>query len=609
MLDALKRYFGFDSFRRGQEGIISHVLSGQDCLVLMPTGGGKSLCYQLPAILMDGLTVVVSPLISLMKDQVDALRASGIPAASLNSSLSDNEQLSVVRDCVSGRVKLLYMSPESVLARMAYLLHDVKLSLFAIDEAHCVSQWGHDFRPEYTQLSRLREEFPEVPMMALTATADKVTRIDMLQHLGLRSPKVFISSFDRPNLSLAVVQGLPKKAKDKMMLAFIKEHQGQSGIVYCLSRKTAESVTHTLAAYGIAALAYHAGLAPEVRNSVQEAFVHDRVQVVCATIAFGMGIDKSNIRWVLHYNMPKSIENFYQEIGRAGRDGLPANTLMFYSYADVVQLSSFAQQSGQRDINKEKLKRMQEYAEATVCRRRILLNYFGESSDRSCHNCDVCHHPPRVFDGTIEVQKALSALMRARETVGFRTLADILRGTYSAEVKLRHYDQLKTFGAGRAIPPRVWNAYLLQMLQMGLVEIAYNEENHLKITHQGREVLFGARTVLLTVVDDEQEWPMANSQPKQRRSRSRELFAILDETNEGAEDKELFEELRMLRHKVADRQGFPPYIVFSDKALHEMARIKPLSVEAFGNVPGVGEFKKQQYGMEFVATIRRFYKK
>src|SRR5574344_2029266 len=441
--NALKKYFGYDSFRPHQEEIVQHVLSGRDCLVLIPTGGGKSMCYQLPALLMDGVTIVISPLISLMKDQVDALRAGGLPAAALNSSLSEDESMNVVHDCLNGHIKLLYMSPENALARVPYLLHDIKISLFAIDEAHCVSQWGHDFRPDYTQLRRLREEFPDVPMMALTATADKVTRLDILKQLNLRNPKVFISSFDRPNLSLAVVQGLAKKSKDKMILAFIREHKNQSGIIYCLSRKIVESTSKLLSENGFSCLPYHAGLTAEMRSQVQESFVHDRVQIICATVAFGMGIDKSNIRWIIHYNLPKSIENFYQEIGRAGRDGLPADTMLFYSYGDVVQLSGFARESGQAAINLERLHRMQEYAEAVVCRRRILLNYFGETSSENCHNCDICNNPPQSFEGTILAQKALSALMRTDEKVGFSLLIDILRGSYSAEIRLKGFDHLK----------------------------------------------------------------------------------------------------------------------------------------------------------------------
>jgi len=605
--EALKKYFGYTSFRPHQEEIVQYALSGRDCLVLIPTGGGKSICYQLPALLMKGVTIVISPLISLMKDQVDALRAAGLPAAALNSSLSEDESMNVVRDCLNARVKLLYMSPENALARAQYLLRDIEISLFAIDEAHCVSQWGHDFRPDYMQLRRLREEFPDVPMMALTATADKVTRLDILKQLNLRNPKVFISSFDRPNLSLSVVQGLAKKSKDKMILAFIREHKNQSGIIYCLSRKLVESTSKLLSENGISCLPYHAGLTVEMRTQVQESFIHDSVQVICATVAFGMGIDKSNIRWIIHYNLPKSIENFYQEIGRAGRDGLPADTLLFYTYGDVIQLSNFARESGQASINLERLHRMQEYAEAVVCRRRILLNYFGELSSENCHNCDICNNPPQAFDGTVFAQKALSAIARTQEKAGYSILIDILRGNYSSEIKLKGFDQLKTFGAGRDVPAYDWHIYLLQMLQMGLFEIAYNEDNHLKITDQGQDVLFKGRQVSLCVVQRPVE-----KQKSLTKSKQKELpFSVveqLDKSKSGKEDEDLFEELRLLRRQVADRLNYPPYVVFSDKTLHEMARLKPLSIEAFGDVPGVGDFKCKKYGHEFVAMIRHYSK-
>ncbi len=604
--NALKKYFGYDSFRPGQEEIIRCILSKRDCLVLMPTGGGKSLCYQLPALLMDGTAIVISPLISLMKDQVDALRAAGIQAASLNSSMTENESLQVIRDCLDGNVKILYMSPETALMRAPYLLHDFQISLFAIDEAHCVSQWGHDFRPEYTQLKLLRKEFPTVPMIALTATADKVTRSDILTQIGLSQPQTFISSFDRPNLSLAVVQGLQKKSKDKMIQSFIQEHRRQSGIVYCMSRKITESVSSMLNEHGIPSRPYHAGLPPSVREIVQEDFIRDRLQVICATVAFGMGIDKSNIRWIIHYNLPKCIENFYQEIGRAGRDGMPADTLLFYNYGDMIQLSSFARESGQREINMERLKRMQEYAEAKVCRRRILLNYFGETTSENCGNCDICNNPPQTFDGTTIVQKALSAIMRTQEHVGFNTLIDILRGTYSPDIKAHSYDRLKTFGAGRDIPGRDWHRYLLQMLQMGITELAYNDNNHLKVTQQGRDILFNGKTAVLSVLEYD-KLPMKR-QAKGTNFVGRMLFDAQG-THQDEEDEELFEALRLLRRQIADRQALPPYTVFSDRTLHEMACTKPKSLEAMGNITGIGAFKLKKYGIEFVAEIRKFDKK
>lgn len=602
MLQTLKTYFGYDSFRPLQEEIIRHILDGNDALVLMPTGGGKSICYQLPALLREGTAVVVSPLISLMKDQVEALCANGISAGALNSSNDETENAALRRACTEGKLKLLYISPEKLLAEANYLLRDMHISLFAIDEAHCISQWGHDFRPEYTQMGILHRQFPQVPIIALTATADKITREDIIRQLHLNHPRIFISSFDRPNLSLTVKRGYRQKEKSKTILDFIARHPGESGIIYCMSRSKTESVAQMLQKQGIRTAVYHAGLSPARRDEAQDDFINDRVQVVCATIAFGMGIDKSNARWVIHYNLPKSIESFYQEIGRAGRDGLPSDTLLFYSLADLILLTKFATDSGQEGINLEKLQRMQQYAESDICRRRILLSYFGETADHDCGNCDVCKNPPERFDGTIIVQKALSAIARTEQQISTGVLVDILRGTMSPEVVSKGYQQLKTFAAGREVPARDWHDYLLQMLQLGYFEIAYNENNHLKITSTGGDVLFGRATARLVVIRREE-----TNETKQGRKRKvplpgQELPLGLPDT----ESEALFEALRKLRKRLADEEALPAYIVLSDKVLHLLSTSRPATIEEFGNISGIGEYKKKKYGKEFVALIRKF---
>lgn len=598
----LKTYFGYSSFRPLQEEIIGHLLQKKDALVLMPTGGGKSVCYQVPAIVCEGTAVVVSPLISLMKDQVESLCNNGIAAAALNSNNDETENLRIRRACMEGRLKLLYISPEKLVAEANYFLRDIHVSFFAIDEAHCISQWGHDFRPEYTQLGILRSLFPQTPVIALTATADKLTREDIVKQLHLREPRIFLSSFDRPNLSLTVKRGYQSKEKNKAILEFIARHRGESGIIYCMSRKNTENVAQILQKNGIRTAIYHAGLEAEKRNRAQDDFINDRVQVVCATVAFGMGIDKSNVRWVIHYNLPKSIESFYQEIGRAGRDGLPSDTLLFYSMADLILLTKFATESGQSEINLEKLQRMQQYAEADICRRRILLNYFGEQRTHDCGNCDVCKNPPERFDGTIIVQKALSAIARTNQQVATPMLTDILRGNLNAELKEKGYHQLKTYGAGRDIPARDWQDYLLQMLQMGYFEVAYNESNHLKITPAGSDVLFGREKASLVVIRREEV--SANRGRKKRTAAP--VLRELPLGAEGGESTDLFEALRALRKQLADEEVLPAYLILSDKVLHLLALQRPVTLEAFGNVSGISDYKKKKYGAAFVKLIRRF---
>ena len=602
MLQTLKTYFGYDSFRPLQEDIIRHLMERKDALVLMPTGGGKSICYQLPALLSEGTAVVVSPLISLMKDQVETLCANGIAAGALNSNNNETENASLRRACMEGKLKLLYISPEKLLAEANYLLRDMHISLFAIDEAHCISQWGHDFRPEYTQMGILHQLFPRVPIIALTATADKITREDIIKQLHLNQPGIFITSFDRPNLSLTVKRGYRQKEKSKAILDFIDRHPGESGIIYCMSRSKTETVAQMLQRQGIRSAVYHAGLSPARRDEAQDDFINDRVQVVCATIAFGMGIDKSNVRWVIHYNLPKSIESFYQEIGRAGRDGMPSDTLLFYSLADLILLTKFATDSGQQSINLEKLQRMQQYAEADICRRRILLSYFGENTACDCGNCDVCKNPPERFDGTIIVQKALSAIARSEQQIGTGILVDILRGNMSAEVTERGYHRLKTFGAGRDVPAGDWHDYLLQMLQLGYFEMAYNENNHLKITQSGTDVLFGRARARLVIIRRDEAVQAAKGRKRKAAVPARELPLGLP----NAESGELFEALRALRKRLADQEALPAYIVLSDKVLHLLSTSRPTTIEEFGNISGIGEYKKKKYGKEFVELIREY---
>ncbi len=593
---ALKKYFGYDRFRPMQGEIIEAVFQKRDCLVLMPTGGGKSICFQIPAVTMPGACVVVSPLISLMKDQVEALQVNGIQAAFLNSSLSAQQQQAVENDFFDGAIDLLYVSPEKLVSQgFIPLLKRANINLFAIDEAHCISAWGHDFRPEYTKMQFLKKEFPEVPIVALTATADKVTRRDIVSQLKLKKPKIFIASFDRPNLSLEV---RPGQGRLDQIKRFIGRRPNQPGIIYCLSRKSTENLAAKLNAAGFNAASYHAGMADADRSLVQEQFLKDNINVVCATIAFGMGIDKSNVRWVIHYNMPKNIESYYQEIGRSGRDGAKADTLLFYSYGDVSLLREIltSNQSENQEIQLAKLERMQQYAESLACRRRILLNYFGEDLKENCGNCDICKNPPTYFDGTVIAQKAFSAVYRLREQVGLGMLIDVLRGSGKREIFENGYDKIKTYGAGRDLPFRDWQLFISQLINLGYLEIAHDQKNVIKLTPSSQRVLFEEEKVplfKLATLKERQEADKAKAKPVTQRQRSR---------------NDLFEVLRQLRKQLAQEKGVPPYIIFSDATLEEMAANKPMNDIAMRQVSGVGERKLQLYGDTFMEAIKEYVK-
>lgn len=597
----LKKFFGYSEFRPLQAEIIQHILQKKDALVLMPTGGGKSICYQLPAIYLPGITLVISPLIALMKDQVEGLIANGIPAASLNSMMSDSEQQQVKQLCIQGKIKLLYISPERVKAEADWFLPRLDISLIAIDEAHCVSHWGHDFRPEYTQLAILKERFPNVPVIALTATADKVTRTDIIEQLRLNNPQVFISSFDRPNLSLTVRRGLNKKEKIKSIVHFIRQHRDQCGIIYCMKRSDTEMLVEELSLFQIKATAYHAGLSPQKREQAQNDFIHDRVDVVCATVAFGMGIDKSNIRWVIHFNMPGSIENYYQEIGRAGRDGAKSDTLLFYSMSDLIVLRQFAEESGQVEVNLEKLNRMQRYCETDVCRRRILLSYFGEEVEKDCGNCDVCKNPPLRFDGSILVQKALSAVVRTNQQIGVEMLIHILRGAARTELTEKGFHHIKTYGAGRDLSYMEWKEYIYQMIQLGFLEIDYAHANRLKVTALGTKVLYGKATAQLAkYIPPEPEKKKAKTRSEKKGFKAQPIRPIESESV----DEILWDALKQLRKQLADRESRPAYHIFTDDSLEDMVAQKPITLGDFNLIRGVGQIKLEKYGRVFVSLIR-----
>jgi ATP-dependent DNA helicase RecQ len=583
----LKENFGFEKFRPNQEEIINCILSGKDTLAIMPTGGGKSICFQLPALVLPGTTIVISPLIALMKDQVDSLKANGIDACFINSSQSSEEQQLHIQNLKDNKVKLVYVAPES-LSFLENAFSQIVVSLIAIDEAHCISAWGHDFRPAYTNLGYLKNRFPSTPILALTATADKATRTDICDQLNLNNPKTFVASFDRKNLSLEVRPALDRV---KQIIDFIKNKPNESGIVYCLSRKTTEELAEKLQKIGIKAKAYHAGLDNKIRSKTQDEFINDDCLVVCATIAFGMGIDKSNVRWVIHYNLPKNIEGYYQEIGRAGRDGLPSETVLFESYGDVIQLQKFASEGLNADVQLAKLERMKQYADALSCRRKILLSYFGELVSENCGNCDICKNPPAFFDGTIIAQKALSAIIRLQESEALPVIVDFLRGSKNASIYDKAYQNLKTYGVGADISWYDWNQYLIQLINLGYCEIAFHQQNKIKLTPFAKMVLFDGEKVQLTTVQ----------------KMNTEAVEIKTAKTKSATNS-LFEFLRKLRSEIAKEEGVPAYVIFNDATLKQLEIQRPMSDDEFLAIDGVGKAKLEKYGDVFIKAIIEFEK-
>jgi len=590
----LKHKFGYDSFRLEQQNAIQHILERKDCLVLMPTGGGKSICYQIPALLFEGLTVVVSPLISLMKDQVDALRANGIGAAYINSSLGQNDQSQIMRSAREGKIKLLYVAPERLLQQgdgFLNFLREVNVSLFAIDEAHCISSWGHDFRPEYMQLARLKKLFPGVPVVALTATADKLVRKDILEKLELHQPETFISSFNRANIRYYVEA---KKNFYEKLLTFLVKRKDESGIIYCLSRAGTEALAEDLRKDGFNALAYHAGLEKATRERAQEQFIRDEVKIIVATIAFGMGIDKPNVRFVVHADLPKNIEGYYQETGRAGRDGLQSEAILFFSAGDVVKMKQFVmieKNPAQTQILIRKLDQMAKFAQLTTCRRKYLLNYFDESAPEHCGSCDVCLSKYDLIDATIIAQKALSAVHRLNQNFGLNYTIDFLRGSRSEKIREEH-KLLKTYGVGADISKEEWQTYFRDLIARGYLHQTEGEYPVLKLTGNSEDVLKGRVKVELVKTKILQEEKAARG-------------SIAEVSHE----KELFANLKELRKAIADKDNMPAYIVLSDATLIEMAAYLPQTLDELRKISGFGDVKLQRYGREFLACITEYSKK
>ncbi|MEW9897453.1 DNA helicase RecQ [Chitinivorax sp. PXF-14] len=585
----LNHVFGYPHFRGQQQAIVERVAAGGDALVLMPTGGGKSLCYQVPALLREGCAIVVSPLIALMQDQVDALRQLGVKAAFLNSTLAQDEAQTVERDLLSGELKLLYVAPERLMtARFQALLARARISLFAIDEAHCVSQWGHDFRPEYIQLSVLHERFPDIPRIALTATADQLTRQEIVERLALQQAEVFLSSFDRPNIRYTVVE---KDNPRRQLLYFLRNHEGDAGIVYCLSRKKVEETAKWLREQGIKALPYHAGLDAETRQANQSRFLREDGVVMAATVAFGMGIDKPDVRFVAHLDLPKSLEGYYQETGRAGRDGLPSHAWMAYGLQDVILLREMIEQSGSPDeikrVERQKLDAMLGYCEAPSCRRQVLLHYFGEDSG-PCGNCDMCLNPPQMWDASEAVRKALSAIYRSGQRYGAAHVIDILLGRDTQKMRECGHQHLSTYGIGRDVPEAQWRSLLRQLVATGMLGV--NEHGGLHLQEACRAVLKGEQDIQLRRVRDEA-----------KSSSHGERKAI--ELNSD-EERELWAALRQCRKRLAEEQNVPAYMIFGDATLKQMLEKRPQSLEALHGLSGVGDRKLELYGTDFLDVLR-----
>ena len=560
------------------------LLNGKDVVGIMPTGGGKSLCFQLPALMLSGTAIVISPLISLMKDQVDALKANGIAAGFFNSSQSTDEQNDIIRGLHNESLQLVYTAPESLDYLLPHLKED-KICLFAIDEAHCISAWGHDFRPAYIQLGKLKNKFPDTPIAAFTATADAATQDDIIHQLNIPKAGKHIASFDRKNLFLEV---RPGKDKLPQILEFLKNKQDQCGIIYCLSRKGTESLADKLNNKGFQAQAYHAGFEADERSQIQDDFVNDVTPIIVATIAFGMGIDKSNVRWVIHYNLPKNIESYYQEIGRSGRDGLPAETLMFYSYADVVKLRQFAEDSANKEIQLAKLERIQQYAEALSCRRIALLNYFGEHKTEDCGNCDICKTPPQFFDGTILTQKVCSAVYRLGQKEPIGVVIDVLRGAKNAQILDKGYQNIKTYGAADDLGYIELQQYIIQMVNQGIISIRFHEKGRLVLTPSAQKVLFDNKKVKL-----------ASIQLKKK--------ADKDQFAESSGETALFEKLRKLRKEISIEENVPAYIIFNDASLKDMEKKSPVNEDEFSQILGVGESKNKKYGKRFISVIQAHF--